>query len=62
MDLNPLHKRVIGLDVHQAKITACPIVEHDMAVWRALSANSAPSSATGVIGPNGHCRLRLRWW
>lgn len=29
MDLTPLHKRVIALDVHQAKITACSIVEHD---------------------------------
>jgi transposase len=24
-----MHKRVIGLDVHQAKITACAVVEHD---------------------------------
>jgi transposase len=29
MDLIPLHKRVIALDVHQAKITACAVVEHD---------------------------------
>lgn len=29
MDLTPMHKRVIALDVHQAKITACAIVEHD---------------------------------
>lgn len=29
MDLTPIHKRVIALDVHQAKITACAIVEHD---------------------------------
>ncbi|ACO77646.1 transposase IS116/IS110/IS902 [Azotobacter vinelandii CA] len=27
MDLQPLFKRVIGLDVHQAQITACAIVE-----------------------------------
>lgn len=27
MELVPLHKRVIGLDVHQAQITACAIVE-----------------------------------
>lgn len=27
MDLKPIHKRVIGLDVHQAQITACAIVE-----------------------------------
>jgi transposase len=27
MDLAPLHKRVIGLDVHQAQITACAIIE-----------------------------------
>jgi transposase len=29
MDLAPMHKRVIALDVHQAKITACAVVEHD---------------------------------
>lgn len=29
MDLTPMYKRVIALDVHQAKITACAIVEHD---------------------------------
>jgi hypothetical protein len=29
MDLTPMHKRVIALDVHQAKITACAMVEHD---------------------------------
>jgi transposase len=29
MDLTPMHKRVIALDVHQAKITACAIIEHD---------------------------------
>ena len=29
MDLTPLYKRVLALDVHQAKITACAIVEHD---------------------------------
>ncbi|BAO80236.1 transposase and inactivated derivatives [Serpentinimonas raichei] len=29
MDLTPMHKRVLALDVHQAKITACAVVEHD---------------------------------
>lgn len=29
MDLTPMHKRVIALDVHQAKVTACAVVEHD---------------------------------
>ena len=29
MDLTPMHKRVIALDVHQAKITACLVVEHE---------------------------------
>jgi transposase len=29
VELTPMHKRVIALDVHQAKITACAIVEHD---------------------------------
>lgn len=30
MDLTPMHKRVIALDVHQAKITACAVVEHPL--------------------------------
>ena len=29
MDLTPMYKRVIALDVHLAKITACAVVEHD---------------------------------
>ena len=29
MELRPMHRRVIALDVHQGKITACAIVEHD---------------------------------
>lgn len=29
MELMALHKRVIGLDVHQAQITACAIIEED---------------------------------
>jgi hypothetical protein len=29
MDLSPMHKRVIALDVHQAKITACAMVGHE---------------------------------
>lgn len=29
MDLIPLYKRVLALDVHHAKITACAIVEHE---------------------------------
>ena len=29
MDLTPMHKRVIALDAHQAKIAACAVVEHD---------------------------------
>lgn len=27
MELKPMHKRVIGLDVHQAKISACALIE-----------------------------------
>ena len=27
MELVALHKRVIGLDVHQAQITACALIE-----------------------------------
>lgn len=29
MDLNAMHKRVLALDVHLAKISACAVVEHD---------------------------------
>ena len=29
MELKPMHRRVIALDVHQAKITACAVVEYD---------------------------------
>jgi len=29
MELTPMHRRVIALDVHQSKINACAIVEHD---------------------------------
>src|SRR6516165_4598994 len=29
MELKPMHRRVIALDVHQAKITACAVIEHD---------------------------------
>lgn len=29
MELTPLYRRVIGLDVHQAKINACALIEHD---------------------------------
>jgi transposase len=34
MELVPLHKRVIGLDVHQAQITACAIIEGADSVTR----------------------------
>ena len=27
MDIAPIYKRVIGLDVHQAQITGCAIME-----------------------------------
>ena len=29
MELTPMHKRVIALDVDQAMIAACAVVEHD---------------------------------
>ena len=29
MELTPIYRRVIGLDVHQAKISACALIEHD---------------------------------
>lgn len=29
MELTPLYKRVVGLDVHQAQITACALIEED---------------------------------
>ena len=27
MDITPIHRRVVGLDVHQNKITACALIE-----------------------------------
>ncbi|AGA34678.1 transposase IS116/IS110/IS902 family protein [Thioalkalivibrio nitratireducens DSM 14787] len=27
MDITPIHRRVVGLDVHQSKITACALIE-----------------------------------
>jgi tellurite resistance protein len=27
MELTPIYKRVIGLDVHQAQVTACALIE-----------------------------------
>ena len=32
MDITPIYPRVIGLDVHQAKISACAIAELRMVV------------------------------
>ncbi len=29
MELTPMHKRVIALDVHQSKITACALIEQE---------------------------------
>lgn len=29
MDLTPMHKRVIALDVHQSKITACALIAQE---------------------------------
>ena len=29
MELTPIYRRVIGLDVHQAKISACALIEHE---------------------------------
>ena len=34
MELVALHKRVIGLDVHQAQITACAIIEDSEGMTR----------------------------
>ena len=28
MELEPIYKRAIGLDIHQAQITACALIEH----------------------------------
>ncbi len=29
MELKPIYKRVIGLDVHQQQITACALIEQE---------------------------------
>jgi hypothetical protein len=34
MELSPLYKRVIGLDVHQAQITACALIEDEDGAMR----------------------------
>ena len=64
MDLTPMHKRVIALDVHQAKITACAVSNMMTAEWRLPSATSVPSIATAAPWHSGRWRSgpRLSSW
>jgi hypothetical protein len=62
MELTMLHKRVIGLDVHQAQIAACAIIEDKMAPVASSSASSVLSSGIGAHWLNGQRRCSRIWW
>ena len=46
MEITPIHKRVIGLDVHQNKISACAIAEQADGTVTVEHCELAVSSAT----------------
>ena len=53
MELMGLYKRVIGLDVHQAQITACALIEESDGTTRIEQrqfGGQAGSSGTGRVG------------
>jgi hypothetical protein len=56
MEITPIYKRVIGLDVHQAQITACALLSKPTVACWLNSANSAAFTATAKRWPRG---LRL---
>jgi transposase len=45
MELVPIHKRVIGLDIHQAQITACAITEESGGETRSTGAGGLGGGA-----------------
>jgi transposase len=56
MELAPIYKRVIGLDVHQAKISACAVAEPADGAVTVDARNLAASSAIGQAWLNGRTR------
>ena len=63
MDLTPMHKRVIALDVHLAKITACAVVEHDdgRVVKESGQKCGRPSAPTLLVKGVGGSKLAGRF-
>ena len=57
MERVPIHQRVIGLDVHQAQITACAIIEESGGETRIEQRQFGASSGTGGIWRPGRRRL-----
>jgi len=53
MDITPIHRRVIGLDVHQNKITACALIEQ---------ADGSVAVAQGEFGGFKRDRRALAGW
>ncbi len=64
MELVALHKRVIGLDVHQAQITACAIIEEADGTLASLLGpfNVGRMDAYGEVGyAHSKKATRLGW-
>lgn len=62
MDLTPMCNRVIALDVHQVKITACAIVEHDDGRQEMVKRDFCAFKCNRRALANGPCRFGPRWW
>ena len=56
MELVGLYKRVIGLDIHQAQITACALIEEPTAAHASSNGNLADSSGIAGNWPIGSPR------
>ena len=63
MELICLHKRVIGLDVHQAQITACAIIEAADGVVQ-VERRTFKTFKRWLFGtwPTGASGSGPRWW
>jgi hypothetical protein len=53
MELAALYKRVVGLDVHQAQIAACALIEECDGAYVSNSDNSVRSRKIGACWPSG---------
>jgi transposase len=62
MDLTPMHKRVIALDVHQAKITACAVVEHEDGRVEVTKRDFGAFKRDRRAWRSGRWRSGPRWW